>query len=224
MIQRILCSWLVYTSLMTNHAYAQQLTTTTTTTTGTTPGTSTTTSAAVKSLYIPGFDPQPVSADVVGVNRAGRTWAIHRGSATGMDTGLGNFLGTATLVEGALDASLTYANANAQFTIDMQCAFSESTLAVSTIKAQGSTATQTEFISRQPIQGRETLAPTRRRYRARVPAHLPLQPPPHLLRPSGLEMRRPRCHPHPQTHPALRGEEVIEGPSVSRVWVWPCPT
>ncbi|KAF9479268.1 hypothetical protein BDN70DRAFT_784243, partial [Pholiota conissans] len=116
---------------------------------------------AVTSLYIPGFDPQPVSADVIGVDGAGRTtWAIHRGSATGTDTGLDNFLGTATLVEGAQDASLTYANADAQFTIGMQCTFSESTLAVCTIEAQGSTATQTEFISRQPIQGGATLAPT----------------------------------------------------------------
>ncbi|KAF8197592.1 hypothetical protein BJ912DRAFT_953972 [Pholiota molesta] len=67
---------------------------------------------------------------------------------------------TATLVEGPKDASLTYANADAEFTIGMQCAFSESTLAVCTIEAQGSTATQTEVITHQPIQGGGTLAVT----------------------------------------------------------------
>lgn len=39
------------------------------------------------SLYIPGFDPQPVSADVVGVDGNGRTtWVLHRGSVDATDT------------------------------------------------------------------------------------------------------------------------------------------
>jgi hypothetical protein len=35
------------------------------------------------SLFIPGFDPQPLSADILGVDAQGRTtWAVHAGSPT----------------------------------------------------------------------------------------------------------------------------------------------
>jgi len=67
-------------------------------------------------------------------------------------------LGTATLVEGPDDASMTYANSAAQFTIGAGCTFSESTLAICTIVAQSSTATQTEYISRLAIQGGATVS------------------------------------------------------------------
>ncbi|KAF4614926.1 hypothetical protein D9613_002581 [Agrocybe pediades] len=59
----------------------------------------------------------------------------------------------ATLVEGPNDASLTYANAQTQFTIGESYSFTESTLAVCRIVAQGGQAvTQTEIISRARVQ------------------------------------------------------------------------
>ncbi|KAF8163658.1 hypothetical protein B0H34DRAFT_332303 [Crassisporium funariophilum] len=111
------------------------------------------------SLYIPGFDPQPVRADIIGVGNDGRTtWALQQGKPEPSVTyNPILFIGTATLVEGPNDAFLTYANADAHFTMGQSCTFSESTLAICGIVAQGSTATQTEIITRVPIQGGATL-------------------------------------------------------------------
>ena len=53
---------------------------------------------------------------------------------------------------------MTYANSDAQFTIGAGCTFPESTLAICTIVAQSSTATQTEYISRVVIQGGTTIS------------------------------------------------------------------
>jgi hypothetical protein len=51
------------------------------------------------SLYIPGFDPQPVSADVIGVGSDGRTtWALHKGKTDPTDTSsYPDFVGTGKL-------------------------------------------------------------------------------------------------------------------------------
>ncbi|KAF5330577.1 hypothetical protein D9619_005273 [Psilocybe cf. subviscida] len=86
---------------------------------------------AQTSLYIPGFDPQPIAASVVGVGSDGRTtWALQKGQADTTDTkSYADFHGTATLVQGPKDASLTYADASAQFTIGVACTFTHSTLA-----------------------------------------------------------------------------------------------
>ncbi|CAA7270958.1 unnamed protein product [Cyclocybe aegerita] len=106
------------------------------------------------SLYVPGFDPQPMSASVVGVGVDGRTtWALRKGQPDTVDTSsYPDFFGTATLVHGPNDASLTYADSRAQFTIGQICTFSENTLAICTIVAQGSTATQTDVITHYPVQ------------------------------------------------------------------------
>ncbi|KAF8891376.1 hypothetical protein BD779DRAFT_1670985 [Infundibulicybe gibba] len=103
------------------------------------------------SLYIPGFEPQPVSADALGIGSDGRTtWALHQGKVTD-SLGSSQFIGTATLVEGPGYASLTYANEAAQFTIDQICSLSGD-FALCTIAAQGSTNVQTEFVSSIPVQ------------------------------------------------------------------------
>jgi len=78
--------------------------------------------------------------------------------AQGSDALLLFFFGTATLVEGPDDAFMTYANSAAQFTVGAGCTFSESTLAICTIVAQSSTATQTDYISRVAIQGGATVS------------------------------------------------------------------
>lgn len=116
---------------------------------------------AQTSLYIPGFDPQPISANVVGVGSDGRTtWALQKGQADATDTkSYADFHGTATLVEGPKDAFLTYADASALFTIGVTCTFTHSTLAVCAIAQGGSTATQTEVITHVPVQG-QSATPT----------------------------------------------------------------
>ncbi|KAF5369179.1 hypothetical protein D9615_009987 [Tricholomella constricta] len=108
------------------------------------------------SLYIPGFEPQPVSADILGVGGDGRTtWVLRQGKATistnGHASDRSGTFGTATLVEGPNDASLTYANSVASFTIGQACTFSEG-FAICTLVGGGSTAVQTEMTSHVPVQ------------------------------------------------------------------------
>ncbi|KAI0312663.1 hypothetical protein OF83DRAFT_1086872 [Amylostereum chailletii] len=77
------------------------------------------------SLYIPGFDPQPLSAADLGVDSAGRTtWEIVTGVQTDTDQDFG-LVGTATLIEGASDAHLEYGNAEISVTLDISCALSD---------------------------------------------------------------------------------------------------
>ncbi|KAI0300674.1 hypothetical protein B0F90DRAFT_1917640 [Multifurca ochricompacta] len=76
------------------------------------------------SLFIPGFDPQPLSVGNLGTDGQGRTtWEIIPGSLTNTleDTG---FVGTATLVEGPNDAHLTYNNPQLSLTVDIECGIS----------------------------------------------------------------------------------------------------
>ncbi|KAF8077602.1 hypothetical protein FPV67DRAFT_1684135 [Lyophyllum atratum] len=109
--------------------------------------------AQTTSLYIPGFEPQPVSADILGVGQDGRTtWVLHQGEATAHASDQsGSFFGTATLVEGPSDASLTYANSAGHFTIGQVCSFFQG-YAICTLVAGGSTAVQTELTSHVPVQ------------------------------------------------------------------------
>jgi len=73
------------------------------------------------SLFIPGFDPQPLSVNNLGTDGQGRTtWEIVPGSLTGTFTEAA-FVGTATLVEGPNDAHLVYNNAQLSLTLDIQC-------------------------------------------------------------------------------------------------------
>ncbi|KAH8985095.1 hypothetical protein EDB92DRAFT_2091885 [Lactarius akahatsu] len=73
------------------------------------------------SIFIPGFDPQPLSAGELGTDGQGRTtWEIVPGTPTGtLDEAA--FVGTATLVEGPNDAHLVYNNAQMSVTLDIQC-------------------------------------------------------------------------------------------------------
>jgi len=110
---------------------------------------------AQTSLFIPGFDPQPLSADILGVDVQGRTtWALHAGSPTDTFSNA-EFIGTATLVEGPNDASLTYVAPAAQFTIGIDCTLSD-TLAVCSATSGGTVATATETVTRFAVQGGTT--------------------------------------------------------------------
>ncbi|KAI0262043.1 hypothetical protein BC834DRAFT_892776 [Gloeopeniophorella convolvens] len=73
------------------------------------------------SLFIPGFDPQPLSVGNLGTDGQGRTtWEIVPGSLTGTFDEPA-FIGTATLVEGPNDAHLNWINNELSVTLDIQC-------------------------------------------------------------------------------------------------------
>ncbi|KAG6843809.1 hypothetical protein H0H93_016956 [Arthromyces matolae] len=108
---------------------------------------------AQTSLYIPGFDPQPISADILGVDGQGRTtWAVHQGALTGTFDEV-NFPGTATLVEGGNDAYLTYANS--EFTMGMDCNLSGG-IAICSATVSGEPVTETDTIAYITVQGGTT--------------------------------------------------------------------
>ncbi|KAH6908322.1 hypothetical protein BKA70DRAFT_266810 [Coprinopsis sp. MPI-PUGE-AT-0042] len=153
---------------------------------------------AQTSLYIPGFDPQPVSAKVAGVDSDGRTtWLLNKGSPTAGFTPTIDFVGTATLVQGSDGALLAYSNPAGDFAIAQQCTFSEQTLAVCTIVAQGATVTQTEVISRIPIQGGETLAVTSSQSQSSRSSDATTAPPPSST--SSLPSDRPNASTGPSS-------------------------
>ncbi|THU81505.1 hypothetical protein K435DRAFT_809017 [Dendrothele bispora CBS 962.96] len=107
--------------------------------------------AAQVSLYVPGFDPQPLSAVAVGVDGQGRTtWELSPGSITNSDQDIG-LIGTATLVEGSQDAQLTYANTDLSLTLGVACTFSGDQ-AICTAAADGTTVTESETISQFVVQ------------------------------------------------------------------------
>ncbi|KAJ6501988.1 hypothetical protein C8R45DRAFT_1091900 [Mycena sanguinolenta] len=115
-------------------------------------------------LIVPFADPQPISADLLGVDAAnGRTtWRLHQGAFTGTWTDpQGSFPGTATLVEGADYASFTYAvsvppdpedPADGNFVIGGECSFS-GTIEVCVVgqSAADGVATQTQTDTIQPF-------------------------------------------------------------------------
>ncbi|KAF9469414.1 hypothetical protein BDZ94DRAFT_1303886 [Collybia nuda] len=110
---------------------------------------------AQTSLYIPGFDPQPISADILGVDAQGRTtWALHQGARTGTFDDSG-FIGTATLVEGPNDVSFTFAAP--EFTMGIGCSLSGD-VAVCSTGTGAEAAVATETISRILVQAGTTAA------------------------------------------------------------------
>ncbi|KAH9981022.1 hypothetical protein BGW80DRAFT_1267886 [Lactifluus volemus] len=81
--------------------------------------------SADTSLFISGFDPQPLSVNNLGVDKQGRTtWEIAQGSPTGTFNQV-PFTGTATLFEGPTDPHLAYVNLQQSLTLDFQCGISD---------------------------------------------------------------------------------------------------
>ncbi|KAG6867609.1 hypothetical protein C0993_000550 [Termitomyces sp. T159_Od127] len=111
--------------------------------------------AAQTSLFIPGFDPQPISADILGVDAQGRTtWALHQGALT--DTFEDpSFPGTATLVEGANDVSFTYVAPSDLFTAGTECTLSDS-LAICSGTVDGEPVTETDTFNFINVQAGTT--------------------------------------------------------------------
>ncbi|KAJ7706947.1 hypothetical protein B0H17DRAFT_1325706 [Mycena rosella] len=118
--------------------------------------------AAETSLVVPLNDPQPISADVLGVDSAldRTTWVLHQGALTGTWSDQeSNFPGTATLVEGTDYASLTYAAAVQEITLaaGAECAIADG-LAVCVVVEDGTTSTETDPAQPFGIQGGATVA------------------------------------------------------------------
>ncbi|KAF5373739.1 hypothetical protein D9758_000911 [Tetrapyrgos nigripes] len=116
------------------------------------------TAFAQVSLYVPGFDPQPLSAVAIGVDSQGQTtWELSPGSLTNSDEDIG-LVGTATLVEGSQGASLNYVFTDLSLTVGASCTFAGDQ-AICTAAADGTTITTTEAASKFVVQAVTTGIP-----------------------------------------------------------------
>lgn len=115
--------------------------------------------AAQTSLYLPDFDPQPVTADELGVGPDGQTtWLIAPGvSSAGLDDW--GFYGPATLVEGPSEAHLIYIDNSIGVSLQEDCTISNGIAACTAVDADllpgGPTETDfiTETASPMEVQG-----------------------------------------------------------------------
>ncbi|KAJ3537399.1 hypothetical protein NMY22_g5609 [Coprinellus aureogranulatus] len=99
--------------------------------------------AQTVSLYLPLFDPQPLTADVAGVGAGGQTTWLVRGSG-GPE---GGFIGTATLVQGPTGASFTFASPEATgLTLGYECTFEGENAVCSGADEDGTVVTETDSI------------------------------------------------------------------------------
>ncbi|TDL24903.1 hypothetical protein BD410DRAFT_785633 [Rickenella mellea] len=104
------------------------------------------------SLFIPGFDEQPLSASEIGAGPDGRTtYEIAAGAPTSTFDSP-DFLGTATLVVGPSDAFVTYAQPDKSIDFGDSCTIT-GTLAVCVVTDQTTTETSTETVSPFLVQG-----------------------------------------------------------------------
>ncbi|KAI0373056.1 hypothetical protein BV20DRAFT_963553 [Pilatotrama ljubarskyi] len=81
-----------------------------------------TVAAAQTSLYIPGFDPQAITADVEGVDAQGRTtWRFGPGVTSGTYEDPAGIIGSATLVADATEAHVVWVNSDVQISLSEDC-------------------------------------------------------------------------------------------------------
>jgi len=118
--------------------------------------------AAQQSLYIPGFDPQPVTASVLGVAADGShtTWGIAPGQPSGTLSDVG-FNGPATLIEGPNDAEIIVSDQDEY--VSASCGIANglaNCIAVATAQGIISTETFQETASPFAVQVGDTAAPT----------------------------------------------------------------
>ncbi|KAI0334143.1 hypothetical protein GY45DRAFT_1367675 [Cubamyces sp. BRFM 1775] len=113
-------------------------------------------SAAATSLYIPLLDPQPITADIEGVDDSGHTtWRLGPGVASGTLTDDSGLFTSATLVAGATDAHLIENDPSLSFAITIDCGLNSGIAACTAIgSAAGivSTVTTTEAVSAFEVQ------------------------------------------------------------------------
>lgn len=108
---------------------------------------------AQTSLYIPGFDPQPISVNQLGVGSDGRTtWELQPGVTSGSFDDIG-FAGTATLVEGPSDAHLIWTYPAGGLGIDESCVINGGIAVCTVAAASGNTVvTDIETESAVPFE------------------------------------------------------------------------
>ncbi|ESK91398.1 hypothetical protein Moror_2745 [Moniliophthora roreri MCA 2997] len=113
---------------------------------------------AQTSLYLPGWEEQAISADILGVDDKGRTtWQIQRGASTAADDDESGFHGTFTLVEGSDYVSYTVNDPQLSVSFGYDCSLSGD-IAVCSGVVEGETFTATETVSRFLVQGGTTAA------------------------------------------------------------------
>ncbi|OCH93848.1 hypothetical protein OBBRIDRAFT_885222 [Obba rivulosa] len=105
--------------------------------------------AAQTSLYLPDFDPQPVTADQLGVGPDGQTtWLIAPGvSSAGLDDN--GFFGPATLIEGPSEARLIYIDPTMGIDMEEDCVISDGIAACTALVAMldPGPVTETDFFT-----------------------------------------------------------------------------
>ncbi|KAI0351653.1 hypothetical protein OH77DRAFT_1429482 [Trametes cingulata] len=106
-------------------------------------------------LYIPFLDPQPITADIEGVDASGHTtWRIGPGVHSGAFTDDSGLFTSATLVEGATDAHLVEIDTALGFSISGACGISGGIAVCTVVASNGiiSTDTVTETASGFEVQ------------------------------------------------------------------------
>ncbi|EKM55259.1 uncharacterized protein PHACADRAFT_255749 [Phanerochaete carnosa HHB-10118-sp] len=116
---------------------------------------------AQTSLYIPGVDPQSLSAEVLGVGSDGETTYLIQPAAQATTDPDDVGLGPATLVAGPTAAKLTYNDPSGQLSLDEDCAISDGIAncnVVAVIAGVTSSSAVTETVSAFELQGGNTVA------------------------------------------------------------------
>ncbi|KAI0723840.1 hypothetical protein C8T65DRAFT_714787 [Cerioporus squamosus] len=103
--------------------------------------------AAETTLYIPGFDPQQITADVEGVDASGHTtYRFGPGVTSGTYEDSPGIVGSATLVAGATDAHLVWNNPELGISMSEDCGISGS-IAVCTVAVSAEDSLQTGVVT-----------------------------------------------------------------------------
>jgi len=118
--------------------------------------------AADMSLYVPGFDPQPLSVSIIGAGSDGRTtYQVVPGAQTGAwaseDIG---FVGTGTLVEGSDYASFRADEPELSLTLVEACQFAGGSATCTAAIPGQTTIVEVEAASPFLVQGNAAATPT----------------------------------------------------------------
>ncbi|OJT14261.1 hypothetical protein TRAPUB_9203 [Trametes pubescens] len=102
---------------------------------------------AAATLYIPFFDPQPITADIEGVDASGHTtWRIGPGVPSGTLTEDSDLFASATLVAGPTDLHLVENDTELNFAITADCGLNGA-VAVCTVDASAGDIVSTTIIT-----------------------------------------------------------------------------
>ncbi|GJE87048.1 hypothetical protein PsYK624_031310 [Phanerochaete sordida] len=117
---------------------------------------------AQTTLYIPDTDPQPLSADVLGVGPNGETtYLLHPGvQSTFADDDVG-LPGPATLIEGPTEVKLIYNDPSGELDLNADCTIdgtNANCVAVAVVAGVTTTETLAETVSGFEVQGGSTIA------------------------------------------------------------------